>query len=170
MSLSKVFLAATTDISNNCGNPEQVLAAMRHTMKQTVKLLNAYHVADLFGDILRKKLPTTSVESLCCKLCMGLPSGQRRTLINTIIKWKQNDAWNVVRTERYNNTKIWRENRPILDEENVTHTFNVIWEKEKNRYRTTVGEEKKKSRFLAVKVWQMKRTSCNKDSWYNCGR
>ena len=84
----------------------RVLAAMRHTMKQTVKLLNAYHVADLFGDLLREKLPTTSVESLCCKLCMGLPSGRRITLINTVKKWKQNDAWNVVRTERYNNTKI----------------------------------------------------------------
>ena len=113
-------------------------------MKQTVKLLNAYHVADLFGDLLRKKLPTTSVESLCCKLCMGLPSGRRITLINTVMKWKQIDAWSVVRTERYNNTKIWRENRPILDEENVTHAFNIVWEKEKNRYGTLLQEKRKR--------------------------
>ena len=44
-----------------------------------------------------------------------------------------------------------------MDEENVTHAFNVIWEKEKNRYRTLLWEKRKrKVDFLRQKFGKRK--------------
>ena len=56
MKLSKAFLATTENISKDCCNPERALVAMRHIMKQTIKLLSSYYVVDLFGDLVKKKI------------------------------------------------------------------------------------------------------------------
>ena len=62
------------------------------------------------------------------------------------------DAWSVVRKERYNNTKVWRENRRVLQEEDVVCLFNRVGEKMKREHWKVLKEKRKrKVNFLFQK-------------------
>lgn len=72
--------------------------------------------------------------------------------MNVVIKWKVRDAWAVVRRERYNNTKVWRDNKRVLPEEGVVHDFNRVWEKEKRRHWLFLRKKRKRRvKFLLEK-------------------
>ena len=86
MMMSNTSLASAIRISQRCRNPGRVLEAMRHTMNPTTKLQNTCYVADLLGDLSRKKVPLPSVDSLSTKLCLRLPERRRKTLINMVMK------------------------------------------------------------------------------------
>jgi hypothetical protein len=107
-------MATTDNISRDCCNSSRALVDMRHIMKQTIKLLSSYYVVDLFGDLVKKKIATTFVHSACDNLCARLPRNRKFILIQIIMKWKRTDAWNALRLVRYNNTRVWRMNRPCF--------------------------------------------------------
>ena len=113
---------------------------------------NACYVADLLGDLSRKRVPLPSVEGLCTKLCMKLPERRTTTLVNKVMKWKVRDAWTVVRKERYNNTKVWIESKQVLHEEGVVRAFNNIWKKEKRKHWLYLRKKKtRRVNFLSEK-------------------
>ena len=103
-------------------------------MSQTTKLQNACYVADLLVDLSRKKVPLPSIDSLSTKLCLRLPERRRTTFITMVMRWKVRDAWAVVRRERYNNAKVWRDNKRVLQEEGVERDYDSVWEREKRRH------------------------------------
>lgn len=72
------------------------------------------------------------------------------------------DVWTVVRTERYNNTKVWRENRPVLQEENVVVPFNRVWEKEKRKHWNVLRKRRRRRKvnFLSRKYGQNEVVDC----------
>ena len=121
-------------------------------MDQTNRLQSACYVADLLGDLSRKKIPLPSVESLSTRLCLRLPERRRTTLINMVMKWKLRDAWAVVRKERYNNTKVWRKKERVLWHEGVKCDFESVWEREKRRHWLFLRRKRKrKVKFLLEK-------------------
>ena len=71
------------------------------------------------------------------------------------------DAWSVVRKERYNNTKVWREIRRVLQEEDVVCPFNRMREKEKREHWKVLKEKRKgKVSFLFQKYGHRERMDC----------
>ena len=59
---SNTFLASIHEISQRCTKPEEVLEGMKHTMKQTIKLVHARYVVDLLQDLEKRGIGTNSVE------------------------------------------------------------------------------------------------------------
>ncbi len=98
MMFSNTFLASANRISQRCRNPGRVLEAMRHTMSQTTKLQNACYVADLLGDLTRKRVPDTFFHvfffcSVVIRTCQALSLYCR--LISTLLHpQSKNLDWN----------------------------------------------------------------------------
>ena len=152
MMFSNTFLASANRISQRCRNPGRVLEAMRHTMGQTTKLQNACYVADLLGDLTRKRLPLPSVEGLCAKLCMKLPERRTTTLVNTVMKWKVKDAWTLLGRR---NTTTQRFG------EGVVRAFNNIWRKEKRRHWLYLRKKRtRRVNFLSEKFGSRNACDC----------
>ena len=71
------------------------------------------------------------------------------------------DAWTVVRNEQSNNTKVWKENKRVLQEEGVVHAFNSIWRKEKRRHWFVLtGKRKRRVNFLSEKFGSKGEIDC----------
>ena len=66
-------------------------------MKNTQELVHALYVLDLIKDLRRRKIGFKSVEERAACMCSGLPGGRKRTLVNTIMNWKLEDAHEEVR-------------------------------------------------------------------------
>ena len=83
---SNTFLASVAKISHKCTKPEEVLEAMKCTMKQTIRLPHTRYVVDLLQDPIRRKVGTNSVENRCKGLCINLPPRRRNTLVDKVMK------------------------------------------------------------------------------------
>ena len=68
-----MFLASIKRISQKCTKPEEVLEAMKRTMRQTIKLIHARYVVDLLQDLTKRGIGTNSVENRCKDICIDLP-------------------------------------------------------------------------------------------------
>eukprot|EP00494_Astrolonche_serrata_P008035 UN08069 len=86
---------------------------MKRAMKATLKLQQARYVLDLFQKLKRKNIGTSPVEELSIRICQRLPERRKRTLVNTVMQWKIEDARKSINKTRYDNTKIWRECKPV---------------------------------------------------------
>ena len=133
VTLSKSFLDAIWIISYNCGNPNRVLATMKRAMEQTVKLQHTIYILDLHVKLKKIKVGTSTIEKLTTKLCNQLPEKRKETLKDLLLGWRITQARKNIRTEKYQNTKLWRQSKPIIEEENILHEYNMIWKEEKQR-------------------------------------
>ena len=88
-------------------------------MKNTQELVHALFVLDLIKDLRRRKIGFKSVEERAACMCRGLPGGRKRTLVNTIMNRKLEDAHEEVRKARCKNTREWREVYPIIRQERI---------------------------------------------------
>jgi hypothetical protein len=76
------------------------------------------------------------------------------------MKWKRTDAWNALRLERYNNTRVWRMNRPILEHENVINQFNCAWETEKNMCKDLLQEKRRRKVNFLWQKYEAREEEC----------
>ena len=90
----------------NCANPEMGKSAMKHIMKTAIHLEKSRYVMKLFNQLKQKKIGTTEVETLSKRICKRLPERRHRTLVNTIIQWKIEDARSMLNRARYENTQV----------------------------------------------------------------
>ena len=130
---------------------------MRQTMKTTIQLLKAYNVLDLMRGLVNRGLALTCVNSLTKKMCSGMVRGGRdrpKILAEKIMKWKLSDAGRVVRERRETNTKVWRENEPVLRDHQVSERFFRLWEEEKVARRREL--EAKRERKVAYLIRRSK--------------
>ena len=51
------------------------------------------------------------------------------------MRWKLQDAENSLRKAKYENTRVWRTDKIIIDKWHFLEVFNNIWETERNKYR-----------------------------------
>ena len=131
MRLTNSFVASAHQISLKCSNPIMVYEAMKRTMEKTMIMLQNRYVVDLFTKIRNKNIGTTEITSLCNRACQRLPKGRAATLRNTLVKWKIRDATTNFQKSRYENTKTWREVKPLLVSENVVTEYEELWSREK---------------------------------------
>ena len=152
MNFTNTFLASTNQISYESTNPEKAKETMKRAMKATIKLQQARYILDLFQQLKRKQIGTTTVEELSKRMCRRLPQKRRRTLVDIIIKWKIEDARKNLNSIRYANTKTWRECKTILIELNILNKYTRIWAAEKVIHTNEFRElRKKKVDFLTKK-------------------
>ena len=100
-SFSRSFLAATTTITNESENPNQVNQAMRHIMNQTMKLQHSRYVLDLYKELFKKNIGTNAIEKLSKKICYRLPEHRVVAIKKMVMKWNIEDAQKSVRRARY---------------------------------------------------------------------
>ena len=152
MRLSNSFLTSHHRIAQSCSNPEKAKEVMKRAMRATLKQQHSRYVMDLFQQLNAKGIGTTAVEGLSSKLCNRLPGWRTRMLVGNIMQWKLADARKSLNQARYNNTKTWRECKPILEEFRIKNHFNEIWSMEKQFYSSHLQRTlKKKMAFLTKK-------------------
>ena len=110
-----------------------VYEAMKRTMEKTMIMLQNRYVVDLFSKIRSKNIGTTEITSLCNRACQRLPKGRATTLRNTLVKWKIRDATANFQKSRYENTKTWREVKPLLVSERIIAEYEELWSREKSK-------------------------------------
>ena len=93
-----------------------VLDAMKHSMKNSVELQHTIYVMDLFSKPKKKNITTTNIQNMVHKLCDGLPRRREKTAIDLIMNWKIKHLQNTIIIQKYTNTNVWRECKPIIDE------------------------------------------------------
>ena len=127
--LSRTFVTSAKDLSLEYNDASQslVLEAMIRIMKQTIKYVHAIYVKDLFKNLVRKNIGTIEVKRLAKKLCSKLPRRREKTLISIVMKWKLQDAENSLRKAKYENTRVWRTDKIVIDKWNLLEVFNNIW-------------------------------------------
>ena len=140
---SRFFNESINVLANLCTRQDTVIATMKRTMQQTMRYIHALHITDLYKELLKHNLTTTNILSLSKQLCNTLPERRRNTLASMITRWKLTDAYDVLREERYNNTRSWRECKRTLQEHNVMKQFMELHKKERSRYRSELIEQRK---------------------------
>ena len=106
---------------------------MKRVMEETTKLQQAVYNLNLHLELKNTKIGTTIIENLSKRICRRLPERRNETLTAIIVGWRINEARNIVREANYKNTKVWRECKSMMEEENVLRQYNIIWGTEKGR-------------------------------------
>ena len=121
-------------------------------MLDTLRLLKAISVLDMFIVMEKKDLVLTTVQHQCESMCRGLRGDKKATLARTIMKWKLSDAKRVVKEHKYSHTHAWRKQRCVLIELGVCDPFLRFWESMKKFCRAELRKQKeRKIRFLGEK-------------------
>ena len=152
MKCSNGFMAEAYRLSQSTSNPQRVYTAIRHTMRMTIRLLQASSVVNLLERLINRGLSTTPVATMCRNACRGLSDEKPRIIGAQLMKWKVIDARSVLKHRKRENTKVWRENEKVLRQFRVCEDFFVIWEREKSERRRELDDKReRKIRFLFEK-------------------
>ena len=156
--LSKSFLDSIWEISRNCVNTGGVLRAMKRVMEQTARVEHAKYELDLHINLKNIKVGPTSIEILAKKICYRLPSRRKEALKEIVVKWRIIESRNELRTEKYKNTKVWRESKTIIETENKLGLYNRLWATEKHKlYKYYKEKIKNKMQFYSNKYRKTKK-------------
>ena len=152
MRLSNPLMAKINLISSDCSNTILVAEAMKRSMKTTMDYLHSRYVMDLFRKLQQKRIGTSNVTGLCKRICEKLPPRRELTLIDIVMRWKLVDARTCYQTARRNNTVVWREVRPVLQQANVCRRYEELWKLESSNYAQELRLKlTRKLRFLQEK-------------------
>ena len=110
--LSNSFLASTKKIVQKYDKPGEVLEAMRHTMRQSIKLLRPRYVVSFMRELIKARIGTGPLGTQCETICLALPQRKKLAMVNRVMQWKMDDARRCLRETRYVNTVEWRKNKP----------------------------------------------------------
>ena len=161
MNASRTFLAGIEGILRDVNETRRdtVREAMKRISTQTSKYIHSMYTRDLFKELVKYCIPTTTIASLSNRICRNLPDRRGITLRNMIMKWTLDQAEANLKKEMRNNTKTWRENAQILRNDGINRKFQRIWEEERKRYKTHLQKRrKKKVQFLKIKYRRKLRT------------
>ena len=155
--ISRNFLASVENISERSTNRIMVKEAMKRTMKKSLEYKHAIYVKNLYLELRKHKIGTTTVESLCGRICNKLPTRRRGTLINQIIKWKLDDAYNILRKMKNENTEEWRKSKIIIKDGNILDSYERLWKREITIYENTQRNKLRNTiQFLTSKYKKQK--------------
>ena len=124
---------------------------MRRITRQTVRLLKAESVVDMFEKLNSKKIPLRSVQLQSKKMCTGLHQARVEELAHKVMNWKYTDAKNTLREEKKRNTREKREAIRILTEcapQQIPAFTKTLEEEKKYQRRALQKKKKKKVEFL----------------------
>ena len=170
--LSNACLAETHYLSTMSRNPTRALSAMRRITRQTVRLLKAESVVDMFEKLNSKKIPLRSVQLQSKKMCTGLQQARVEELAHKVMNWKYADAKNTLREEKKRNTREKREAIRILTEcapQQIPAFTKTLEEEKKISKNSTSKEKEEESRISQQKIWneRKKQRDGNRCQWDN---
>ena len=143
-------MGRTNNISNNCEHPNQVRNAMRQIMKMTTARIRAEYITDLLKQLMNLELGTNEIMNNINKQYKKQIEKTKNAIIRIIMTDKIKQAHKELRKLKYNETKCWRENKPILQREGVNELYEEEWKKEKTSKRE-MYKEKRKSKIEWMK-------------------
>ena len=124
---------------------------MRQMMKMTTARIRAEYITDLLKQLMNLELGTNEIMNNINKLYKNERGKTRNAIIRIIMKDKITQAHKELRKLKYNETKCWRENKPILQREGVNELYEEEWKKEKTSKRE-MYKEKRKSKIEWMKM------------------
>ena len=92
VNISRCFLASAQELSTQSTNRNMVYEAMKRVMKKSLEYRHSVHIKNLYGNLKKDGIGTTTVEELCKRICRTLPEHRTRTLVKIITRWKLDDA------------------------------------------------------------------------------
>ena len=104
MKISSHYIALARRLSCVTSSPQRAFLVMRQAMQDTLRLLKAISVLDMFIVLVRRDLVLTTVRHQCASMCRGLQGDKEATLARMIMKWKMADAKRVVKERKYLHT------------------------------------------------------------------
>ena len=129
-----------------------VYEAMKCVVKKSLEYKHAIYVKNLYGNLKKDGIGTTTVEGLSQKLCQTLPNHRSRTLVKIVIRWKLHDAYNELRRAQHENTVTWRREKKVIAESGTLNEFNELWRREITRYNRNLKDTgRRKLQFLQNK-------------------
>ena len=150
--ISRNFLASAHNISETSTNREMVNEAMKRSMQKSIEYKHAIYIKNLYLGLHKRKVGTTTVETLCARICHRLPNTRKVTLINQIIGWKLTDAYDILMKAKYQNTEEWRRSKLIINDYNVLAPYERLWNREITIYENNLNKQlKRKLQFLETK-------------------
>ena len=90
-----------------------------------------------------KKVGNAETEELSRKICKDIKR-RRKTLVAIVTRWRYNNSYKELRSEKKNQTKIWRECEPVIRRANKLAEYHAIWTKEKRRLKKMYKEKAEK--------------------------
>ena len=130
VNISRYFLASAQELCSHCTNRNVVYEAMKCVVKKSLEYKHAIYVKNLYGNLKKDGIGTTTVEGLSQKLCQTLPNHRSRTLVKIVIRWKLHDAYNELRRAQHENTVTWRKEKKVIAESGMLNEFNELWRRE----------------------------------------
>ena len=157
---SKVYVNDIKQLSLWSSNPARAFVLMRRVINNTIRLLRAEYIADLFDELIHKNTPLRSVKMDSDKLCEHLPSKHSYTTAMRVMKWRRKDAIKELIQKKEDNMKMWRESEKRLRDLRVLDSYFQIWEEEKSyQRRRFTRKRKRKVAFLVNKYGKKRKES-----------
>ena len=130
VNISRYFLASAHNICNQGTNRDETYEAMKQTIKTSLEYKRAIYVKNLYKQLKKDRIGTTTIETMSGKLCSTLPKHRQRTLVKVIVNWKLQDAHKELRERKSANTEMWRKQKPVLDAAGITTDYKRLWRRE----------------------------------------
>ena len=129
-----------------------VYDAMKRVMKESLEYKHSIYVKNLYVELKKDKIGTTTIEALSKRMCSTLPKHRTRTMVNIVTQWKLQDAYGKLRETKRRNTETWRQKKETIDAAGVRDEFEELWRREITKYEHELKETgEKKLQFLRRK-------------------
>ena len=97
---------------------------MKRVMRKSMEYKHAIYIKNLFENLKKNGVGTTTIESLSSRMCERLPVKRCKTLVKIVLGWKIQDAHDKLRTAQYDNAQTWRREEGKLQQAGVLEEFN----------------------------------------------
>ena len=92
-----------------------VYDAMKRVMKESLEYKHSIYVKNLYVELKKDKIGTTTIEALSKRMCSTLPKHRTRTMVKIVTQWKLQDAYGKLRETKSRNTETWRQEKETID-------------------------------------------------------
>ena len=128
-------------------------------MKTSMEYKRSIHVKNLYNELKKDGIGTTTIETVSKKLCSTLPKHRQRTIVRIITNWKLQDAHKQLHEHKRKNTQTWRHEKELIAAAGLLETYGRLWRREITRFeRESNDARKRKIQHLRNRYKQTTRT------------
>ena len=116
--LAQATKLTTSNKQNGYSNQERIYSALKCIGKDVTKVVKAEYVVDLFKNLRYKNIPLRTVSDMCENMSSDVTIRQRKEIMRTIMKYKQESARALERA-RYKYHQTFNKNKQQLINNNI---------------------------------------------------
>ena len=158
--LAQTYKLTTSIKQNDKSNQKRIYRALRCIGRDVTKVVKAEYVVDMFKDLRKKDTPLRPVSDMCDKLCNDIKQGQKKQIIKTIMRHKQESAHRKLETAKNQYTKTFNDNKQqLINSKIYKQTIELVRNEKskqrhhyKNKRRNKVKHLKKKNQERENKI------------------